>query len=151
MLLHHMNFSANNKKVENPQTDSDWLTRDGEQVAKYKADPLCGFPFTARAYADMFDGLRRLYPEHLSAMKKDVPVLLFAGDHDPVGSNGQGVRQVYEEIRAARRSGCDAQALRGRTARDVQRDQSGRGLCRPNRLAEQQAGLNPAWKPTKER
>ena len=101
MLLHHMNFSANNKKVENPQTDSDWLTRDGEQVAKYKADPLCGFPFTARAYADMFDGLRRLYPEHLSAMKKDVPVLLIAGDHDPVGSNGQGVRQVYEEIRAA--------------------------------------------------
>ena len=49
----------------------------------------------------MFSGLRRLYPEHLSAMKKDIPVLLFAGDHDPVGSNGQGVRQVYEEIKAA--------------------------------------------------
>ena len=101
MLLHHMNFSANNQKVDNPQTDSDWLTRDAEQVALYKADPLCGFPFTARAYADMFSGLRRLYPEHLSAMKKDIPVLLFAGDHDPVGINGQGVRQVYEEIKAA--------------------------------------------------
>ena len=101
MLLHHMNFSANNQKVEHPKTDSDWLTRDGEQVARYKDDPLCGFPFTARAYADMFDGLRRLYPDRLSAMRKDVPVLLFAGDHDPVGSNGQGVRQVYEEIRAA--------------------------------------------------
>ena len=37
----------------------------------------------------------------ISAMKKDVPVLLFAGDHDPVGNNGQGVRQVYKEIRAA--------------------------------------------------
>ena len=60
MLLHHMNFSANNQKVDNPQTDSDWLTRDAEQVALYKADPLCGFPFTARAYADMFSGLRRL-------------------------------------------------------------------------------------------
>ena len=101
ILQHHMNFSANNKKVENPKTDSDWLTRDAEQVALYKADPLCGFPFTARAYADMFSGLRRLYPEHLSAMKQDIPVLLFAGDHDPVGSNGQGVRQVYEEIKAA--------------------------------------------------
>ena len=44
MLLHHMNFSANNQKVDNPRTDSDWLTRDAEQVALYKADPLCGFP-----------------------------------------------------------------------------------------------------------
>ena len=90
-----------NKKFKPNRTNYDWVTSKEEEVDRFVNDPLCGFPFTARAYAEMFDGLRGLYPEHLSAMKKDIPVLLFAGDHDPVGSNGPGVRQVYEEIKAA--------------------------------------------------
>lgn len=101
MLLHNMNFSANNKQVENPQTDSDWLSRNPQSIADYKADPLCGFPFTAGGYADMFAGLKRLYPQSLTAMVKDIPVLMFSGDHDPVGANGAGVRKVYEELKAA--------------------------------------------------
>ena len=100
-LLHTMNFSANNKAVENPRTDCDWLTRDAAQVDRYAADPLCGFMFTAKAYGDMFDGLRMLYPEKLSAINPEVPVYLFSGDRDPVGANGAGVRKVYEELKAA--------------------------------------------------
>jgi len=100
-LLHNMNFSANNQAFENPRTECDWLSRDPEQVDAYVADPLCGFMFTARAYKDMFDGLSRLYPEKLDAMKKDVPVLLFSGDKDPVGANGEGVRKVHDELKAA--------------------------------------------------
>ncbi|MDD3335425.1 MAG: lysophospholipase [Eubacteriales bacterium] len=101
MILHNMNFSANNKQVDNPKTESDWLSRDEEQVAKYNADPLCGFPFTARAYADLFTGLKQLYPDKLGAMIKDIPILIFSGDHDPVGANGKGVTKVYEELKAA--------------------------------------------------
>ena len=101
MLLHNMNFSANNKQVENPQTENDWLSRDLERVKRYCADPLCGFPFTAKGYGDMFTGLKRLYPDKLTAMQKDVPILLFSGDHDPVGHNGEGVKKVYEELKAA--------------------------------------------------
>lgn len=101
MILHKMNFDKNNQQVENPLTDSDWLTRDAEHVEKYRSDPLCGFPFTARAYGDMFSGLKRLYPKHLSVMVKDIPILVFSGDHDPVGANGAGVTKVYEELKAA--------------------------------------------------
>lgn len=100
-LLHNMNFSANNKTVQNPRTDCDWLTRDAAQVDRYAADPLCGFMFTAKAYGDMFDGLRMLYPEKLSAINPEVPVYLFSGDRDPVGANGAGVRRVYQELKAA--------------------------------------------------
>ena len=96
-----MNFAANNKSVENPKTECDWLSRDEAQVAAYAADPLCGFMFTAKAYGDMFDGLRMLYPEKLSAMNPEVPVYLFSGDHDPVGKNGEGVKKVHEELKAA--------------------------------------------------
>lgn len=100
-LLHTMNFAANNKTVENPKTDCDWLSRDESQVAAYAADPLCGFMFTAKAYGDMFDGLRMLYPEKLSGMNKDCPVYMFSGDHDPVGANGAGVRKVHDELKLA--------------------------------------------------
>lgn len=100
-LLHTMNFAANNKTVENPKTECDWLSRDEKQVAAYVADPLCGFMFTAKAYGDMFDGLRMLYPEKLSGMNKDCPVYMFSGDHDPVGANGAGVRKVHDELKLA--------------------------------------------------
>ena len=100
-LLHTMNFAANNKTVENPKTECDWLSRDEKQVAAYVADPLCGFMFTAKAYGDMFDGIRMLYPEKLSGMNKDCPVYMFSGDHDPVGANGAGVRKVHDELKLA--------------------------------------------------
>lgn len=65
------------------------------------ADPLCGFTFTASAYRDMFGGLKRLYPEKLGGMEKDIPVYLLSGDMDPVGAHGAGVSLVAEEIKAA--------------------------------------------------
>ena len=83
------------------KTPFDWLTRDENEVQKYIDDPLCGFPFTAAGYRDMFSGLSRLYPEKLGCMEKDIPVYLFSGDKDPVGANGAGVERVGGEIRAA--------------------------------------------------
>jgi alpha-beta hydrolase superfamily lysophospholipase len=57
--------------------------------------------FTVKAYADMFDGLKMLYPEKLDAISKTMPVYMLSGDHDPVGGNGAGVRKVHDELKAA--------------------------------------------------
>lgn len=100
-LLLKISTAGNLKSYDDVQSESDWISRDRAAVAKYLADPLCGFVFTASAYYDMFDGLSRLYPEKLGPMKKEIPVLLFSGDMDPVGSNGAGVKKVADEIRAA--------------------------------------------------
>jgi len=100
-LLEKLSSGGNNKRYEDVQTPFDWLSRDREAVAKYVADPLCGFTFTVRAYRDMFDGLSRLYPEKLGAMRPDIPILLLAGDMDPVGAYGEGVKKVAQELRAA--------------------------------------------------
>lgn len=100
-LVEWLSSAGNNKGYDDPKTSFDWLSRDGEQVALYMADPYCGFTFTARAYRDMFSGLKRLYPEKLGAMEKDIPVYLFAGDMDPVGKHGAGVKKVAQELRDA--------------------------------------------------
>lgn len=100
-LVEKLSSSGYNRGYDDVQTPFDWLSRDRDQVALYMADPYCGFTFTAGAYRDMFDGLSRLYPEKLGAMEKDVPVYLFAGDRDPVGSHGEGVKRVAQELRDA--------------------------------------------------
>ena len=97
-FLAQMTSSGKNPEYKTP---FDWLTRDEKEVQKYIDDPLCGFPFTAAGYRDMFSGLSRLYPEKLSPMEKDIPVYLFSGDKDPVGGNGAGVEKVAQEIRNA--------------------------------------------------
>ena len=97
-LLAKMTSNGNNPEYKTP---FDWLSRDEAEVQKYIADPLCGFPFTAAGYRDMFSGLSRLYPEKLSTLNKDVPVYLFSGDKDPVGGNGAGVEKVAQELRNA--------------------------------------------------
>ena len=97
-LLAKMTSNGNNPAYKTP---FDWLSRDDSEVQKYIADPLCGFPFTAAGYRDMFSGLARLYPEKLGSMNKDVPVYLFSGAQDPVGGNGKGVEKVAQEIRQA--------------------------------------------------
>lgn len=100
-LIDKISFSAFNNQFKNPRTPNDWLSRDEAQVDRYLADEYCGFVFTAGGYRDMFTGLKRLYPEHLDAMEKDVPILMFSGALDPVGANGVGVTKVAEEIKAA--------------------------------------------------
>lgn len=99
--LEKLSSGGNNKRYDDVRTPFDWLSRDREAVAKYVADPLCGFTFTVRAYRDMFEGLSRLYPEKLGAMRPDIPVLLLSGDMDPVGGYGEGVKKVAQELRAA--------------------------------------------------
>lgn len=79
-----------------------WLSRDEQVQAAYAADPLCGFPFTAYGFRDLFDGLNRLaLPENLKNLPRELPVYLFSGDQDPVGQMGAGVKKVAEEYAAA--------------------------------------------------
>jgi len=97
-LLNDISFAGYNKAWSPARTPFDWLSRDTENVDRYAADPYCGFPFTAAGYRDLFRGLKRLYPEHLAAMEKDVPVRLISGAEDPVGKQGEGVKTTMREL-----------------------------------------------------
>lgn len=101
-LIDKLAFSAYNHPFAPNRTSFDWLSRDDAEVDRYVADPYCGFLFTGHGYRDMFTGLLRLTdPSELQRIPKDLPLLLFSGDHDPVGSMGKGVQQVAEEFRQA--------------------------------------------------
>ena len=71
-------------------------------VDKYIEDPLCGFTFTSNGFKTLFTLIERLNKsENIQKMPKDLPVFFIAGDKDPVGNYGEGVKQAYESFEKA--------------------------------------------------
>ena len=98
--IHDLVFGGYNKRVENPRTPQDWLTRDEQIVDRYIADPLCGFVASCGLMRDMIMGIRYVQtPANLANMKKYLPVLFIAGDADPVGPYGKGVEKAAKAFR----------------------------------------------------
>lgn len=101
-FLTAMAFGSYNKKFQAEKSLFSWLTRDEAVRATYADDPFCTFVFTAAGYDTLFSLLGTVSDKKWAhGVPKRLPVLLFAGDMDPVGDYGKGVRKVYERLLAA--------------------------------------------------
>ncbi|HOD01703.1 MAG: lysophospholipase L2 [Firmicutes bacterium ADurb.Bin300] len=99
-FINSLAFSSYNKKIKPQRTPFDWLTRDDNIVDKYIEDPKCGFLFTASGYRDLFDILISVSKRTWYANVPYVlPILLIAGESDPVGTYGKGVKEVARLLR----------------------------------------------------
>ena len=68
----------------------------------YSEDSLCGFTFTVNGFKTLFTLIDRLNKaENIQSMPKSLPVFFIAGEKDPVGNYGEGVRKAYESFRKA--------------------------------------------------
>lgn len=99
-FLHRQIFGGNNRQIENPQTEKDWLTKDPDKLRENIEDPYCNFMFTASANADfmkiMIDLQRK---KGLTHMPKELPILMIAGGQDPVGHQGEDVAALCDLFR----------------------------------------------------
>lgn len=103
-FINKIAFGPYNNKIKNPKTPFDWLTTDEAIVDKYIADKYCGFLFTAAGYKDLFTILNTVSgKDWYAGVPKDLPLLVVAGEEDPVGSYGKGVKEVYNNLKA---EGC---------------------------------------------
>ena len=99
-LLDKLAFGTYNKRVESPETNFDWLSRNKENVNRYIDDPLCGFTFTVNGFRTLFQLIRNLHDkEALARMPKDLPILFIAGEADPVGNYGENVKLVHDSFK----------------------------------------------------
>lgn len=84
------------------RTKFDWLSRDEAEVDAYINDSKCGYLFTAAGYKDMFKILKAVSsPSWYKSVPFSLPMLLVAGDMDPVGEYGKGVRQVSSDLKSS--------------------------------------------------
>ena len=101
-LLTQLSFGSYNKRFRPNRTEYDWLSVNSRNVDAYIADPLCGFETTVGLFLDLMEGLSYIKnKKNLSRMKKDMPILFIAGDQDPVGDAGAGVRRARDSFRSA--------------------------------------------------
>lgn len=98
-LLVKMSFGSYCKRIENPQSPNAWLTRDEAAVKAYDADEKCGFAFSAASYREFLWVLCHVNRKKWSrSIRKELPILLYAGAEDPVGRYGAGVREVWARL-----------------------------------------------------
>lgn len=100
-FLENIAFGSYNKRFDG-DTKYEWLTKDREIIEKYAADKLCTFHFTVSAMRDLMTLLKLCNSKKcFNDTKNDLPILLIAGDKDPVGNYGKGVKEVYHNFKAA--------------------------------------------------
>ncbi len=85
------------------RTAYDWLSRDPVEVDRYIEDPLCGFEAAGERRRSMRPTDMQWFtdPAVLARIPAALPVLLLAGDADPVNRNLQGLRVLEQRWRDA--------------------------------------------------
>lgn len=100
-FINNLAFGSYNKKFTG-NTGFEWLSVNEDNVKKYVADPKCGYLFTACGYRDLFKLLGSVSgKDWYEAVPKDAPIYLIAGEMDPVGSYGKGVKEVFDKLKAS--------------------------------------------------
>ncbi len=83
-MLDAMMAGGYSKAVKDRKTDLDWLSYNEDNVQAYIDDPLCGNPFTIQGYADLVDGMLRMFDaSRYEVSYPELPMLLIAGEEDP--------------------------------------------------------------------
>ena len=106
MFLAGLSTGPYAKAEKTYKTPLDWLNTKDDEVQKYIADDGCGFAFTTAGYRDLMTGLSMIdVKKWAPKLDKSKRYLLVAGEKDPVGDMGEGVKKVYDAMTAA---GIDA-------------------------------------------
>lgn len=102
-----------NKTFEPSRTAYDWLSRDPDEVDRYISDPLCGFEGQAVKNGMDRTDPRRVDLQRLGRIRPDLPVLLVAGDDDPVNRKLAGIDYLESRWREAGVRQIDRQIYEG--------------------------------------
>lgn len=101
-LLDNMVTGAFNKAVENPDTPSDWISYNKDNVQEFINDEWCGVPFTIQGYGDLLDLVIQMHkPENYNVIKPELPIYFMAGEDDPCTGGEKGIEDSISVLRKA--------------------------------------------------
>ena len=96
-LLEKMAFGSFNKRIEDPVSLWDWLSRDDDAAYNFDTDELRNETFTAAGFKDVFSLLRIVNTVPLiEDTPKELPLLLISGAEDPLGNYGRGIQKLED-------------------------------------------------------
>lgn len=95
-LINKLSFGEYNKPFASQGQDFAWLSRDKEQVAKYEADPDCGYILCIDYYYSFFKGAMKLYGKDAEKIDKNFKIMVACGSDDPVSSNSKNAVKLAD-------------------------------------------------------
>jgi len=99
-LLPKLTFQAWGKAVPDHRTLFDWLSRDEAEVAKYIADPLCGWDASVSMWRDVVSmALNGGKDAAVADVRRDLPVAVVGGEKDPASDYGRGITHLANRMR----------------------------------------------------
>lgn len=96
-LLNKLSFLGFNKRVEQPVTEFDWITRDEKEVQKYILDDFSGVVPNSHFFTALFGLIERANHSYSKGLATK-QLLFIAGTDDPVGNYGESVKEVAERF-----------------------------------------------------
>ena len=77
-----------------------WLCTDEKVVDKFNADPQCNFIFTVNGFQNLYQLLQESFSKKGWMMQKaDLPILILAGEQDPVIQNKRKLEALKDFLR----------------------------------------------------
>ena len=101
-MLGNLSIGSYAKAIKDRHTDLDWLSHARRNIDAYIADEGCGFAFTAGGNATLTALTKEVCAKKsFGRIPNDLPLLFIAGDGDPVGNMGKGVKIAAQMARDA--------------------------------------------------
>ena len=88
-------FNRGNPRSGSPNA---WLSTNQDNVQRYDADPLCGFPFTLNGYRALLTLMRNAY-RPVPTAHPDLPVHFLSGAEDPCAPDEKGFNDAVSRMR----------------------------------------------------
>ena len=93
-FIKKLSFDAYNKKYSDGTT---FISQKKDECDRYASSWDCNFTLSYNFYRSFFTGLPKVYKaKNYNLIPKDLPILLVAGDGDPVGGCGKLVNKLYD-------------------------------------------------------
>ena len=98
--INDLSFGTYNKKINNPTTPYDWLSKSKENLDNYQKDPLVGKELTTSLFYEMLNGIAYTSKiKTIEKMDKSIPIILLSGEEDPVGDMTKGITKYYNVLK----------------------------------------------------
>ena len=97
-LFVSMTTGSFNKGYPKSGSANAWLSTNQDNMQRYDADPLCGFPFTLNGYKALLTLMQNAY-RPVSAGHPGLPVHFLSGAEDPCAPDEKGFNDAVERLR----------------------------------------------------
>lgn len=98
--LAKLSFGGYCARIENPETENDWLSVNKANRQMYEMDNWCGIPLTASFFCDMTSGLKQIHKaKNMKKVPNDLPIFFIYGGQDPVGDYGKTINDLFNIYR----------------------------------------------------